>query len=120
MIDVASGALGHERMRRGEPPTVLPQSTPFQFSTGILRLRFNLPQPGVSIIRAAPHIDTVVCLTLAKRETVSGPFGGYLNDSVWRLVVNKSMCFATASDKAFEKIDRMIRDPVLPGKEPLL
>ena len=24
-------------------------------SCGILRLRFNLPQPGVSIIRAAPH-----------------------------------------------------------------
>jgi hypothetical protein len=27
-------------------------------------------------------IDTVVCLTLAKWETVSGRFGGYLNPSV--------------------------------------
>jgi hypothetical protein len=25
-------------------------------------------------------IDTVVCLTLAKWETVSGQFGGYLNE----------------------------------------
>jgi len=27
-------------------------------------------------------IDTVVCLTLAKWETVSGQFGGYLNTTL--------------------------------------
>jgi hypothetical protein len=29
------------------------------------------------------------------------------HDSVSRLVADRLMCFATASDKAFEKIDRM-------------
>jgi hypothetical protein len=29
-------------------------------------------------------IDTIVCLTLAKWETVSGPFGGYLTTKVPR------------------------------------
>jgi hypothetical protein len=32
-------------------------------------------------------IDTVVCLTLAKWETVSGHFGGYLMDHVVKLTV---------------------------------
>jgi len=31
-------------------------------------------------------IDTVVCLTLAKWETVSGQFGGYLTEAIESLV----------------------------------
>ena len=33
----------------------------------------------IGSIRLELVIDTVVCLTLAKWETVSGQFGGYLN-----------------------------------------
>src|SRR5262249_34156087 len=32
-------------------------------------------------------IDTVVCLTLAKWETVSGQFGGYLNDQTLIIII---------------------------------
>ena len=32
-------------------------------------------------IRRICQLDTVVCLTLAKWETVSGRFGGYLTNS---------------------------------------
>jgi hypothetical protein len=31
-------------------------------------------------------IDTIVCLTLAKWETVSGQFGGYLTNSLGDLI----------------------------------
>src|SRR5215468_7700036 len=31
-------------------------------------------------------IDTVVCLTLAKWETVSGQFGGYLTEPFWDFI----------------------------------
>src|SRR5215813_3513603 len=34
-------------------------------------------------------IDTVVCLTLAKWETVSGRFGGYLMFAFWRQLTSK-------------------------------
>src|ERR1700730_15871918 len=36
----------------------------------------------ISTRSAGLLIDTVVCLTLAKWETVSGRFGGYLNDNL--------------------------------------
>jgi hypothetical protein len=38
------------------------------------------------------------------------------HDNVTRLVTDRSMCFATALEKAFENK----RDPSLPGKESLL
>jgi hypothetical protein len=39
------------------------------------------------------------------------------HDSVSRLVADKSMCFATASDKGVRENRLHDRDPVLPGKE---
>src|SRR4030095_8830636 len=42
----------------------------------------------ISTRSAGLVIDTVVCLTLAKWETVSGRFGGYLTTSlVWNKIV---------------------------------
>jgi hypothetical protein len=38
----------------------------------------------ISTRSGALVIDTVVCLTLAKWETVSGRFGGYLSDRAIR------------------------------------
>ena len=38
-------------------------------------------------------IDTVVCLTLAKWETVSGQFGGYLNRAETTLSANRPNYF---------------------------
>jgi hypothetical protein len=39
----------------GKSLRAIPVNARHHSSCGILRLRFNLPQPGVSIIRAAPH-----------------------------------------------------------------
>jgi hypothetical protein len=41
-------------------------------------------------------IDTVVCLTLAKWETVSGRFGGYLTDAPQTLEVGDRLGCAQA------------------------
>jgi len=43
-------------------------------------------------------IDTVVCLTLAKWETVSGRFGGYLNGRLTATVID-SAAFAEGTGK---------------------
>src|SRR6516165_4637829 len=45
----------------------------------------------ISTRSAGLLIDTVVCLTLAKWETVSGRFGGYLTD-VWRVGGKFGVC----------------------------
>jgi hypothetical protein len=49
-------------------------------------------------------IDTVVCLTLAKWETVSGQFGGYLNfkPAIKELNFKKSLNLREVDDVEFK------------------
>jgi hypothetical protein len=50
------------------------------------------------LIGSAFATAPVVCLTLAKWETVSGQFGGYLTNPVIEMTESKQLGFRTAID----------------------
>src|SRR6516162_9597270 len=64
----------------------------------------------ISTRSAGLLIDTVVCLTLAKWETVSGRFGGYLTDRVEIITSVQRRRRWTAAEKV-----RMVEETFEPG-----
>src|SRR5262245_27895774 len=68
----------------------------------------------ISTRSAALVIDTVVCLTLAKWETVSGRFGGYLTDVALRvkslesLLVEKGLVDRAALDAVIDAYEHKV------------
>ena len=76
----------------GEPPGLLSCSArtsprPSTPSQTLSSANGAGPDVMISTRSAGLLIDTVVCLTLAKWETMSGRFGGYLIGATWSTVV---------------------------------
>src|SRR3954469_5223213 len=71
----------HLRQLWGSAPAPLRACALHHSSCVTLRLRFNLPQPGVSIIRAAPHVLTAFDQLVVRQQVLSASSLFLANDA---------------------------------------